>query len=158
MDLQTSLTELGLPTDARPAEIENAYKARSRTLKRLILSTERAGLKEERRDELRRLVVCRATALGQSQPRDWHQHRYRISAPRLMRRLSKLSVNSLAPVRALAFFGLPPEASRETTLRVYEVHKRALIRRLAIAETDPELTAVRRARRKLRTIRNFALA
>ena len=157
MDLQTSLTELGLPADARPAEIEKAYKAQSRALKQLILSAGRAGLKEERRVELRRLVVCRATALGQPKPEDWRQRRYRISATRLIQRLSKLSANSLTHVRALGFFGLPPEASRETTLRVYEVHKRALVRRLATAESDAGLTSVRRARRKLRTIRNFAL-
>jgi len=41
--------------------------------------------------------------------------------------------------------------------RAYEERKRALIRRFAGARDDAELQAARRARTKLKTIRNFAL-
>lgn len=157
MDQQTSLKELGLGPEASPEEIERSYKTRSRALKSLILSSRRAELKEQHRDELRHLVLCRATALGEPPPGDWHADQFRISSTRLLARLRETGLHDLNRRTAREFLGVPAKAKRKQVMRSYREHQRALIRRFARARDDSELAVIRRARGKLRTIRNFAL-
>ncbi|MHC4956941.1 MAG: hypothetical protein ACYTGN_01100 [Planctomycetota bacterium] len=156
MTFEMSLQELGLAAPASPTQIERAYKTRSRALKTLILGSTRIELKEQHRDELRRLVVSRAIALGRTPPRDWHAERFRISSSRLLKRLKSVESFGMTRERALAFFGLPKDVERERVERIYRAQQRALIKRFVRATDDVELDAIRRARRKLRTIRNFA--
>jgi hypothetical protein len=156
MTFETSLQELGLSAPASPTQIERAYKTRSRALKTLILGSTRIALKEQHRDELRRLVVCRAVALGRTPPRDWQAERFRISSTRLLQRLKDVESFGMTREKALAFFGLPSDVERERVERIYRAQQRALIKRFVRATADTELEAIRRARRKLRTIRNFA--
>lgn len=157
MDLQTSLQELGLSPRAGAAEIEQAYKSRSRALKTLILGASRTDLKEQRRAELRRLVVSKAVALGRTPPDDWSGEQLPVSTKRLLHRLERMPTPNLNRINARAFFGLTPDAPAAKVRRMYDNYKRVLIRRFAAAHDDVELNQIRRARRKLRTIRNFAI-
>ena len=65
----------------------------------------------------------------------------------------RTQVNRLDERGARAFLGLSPRAENAQVR-----DKRALIRTFVSADDDEELAHVRRARMKLRTIRNFALA
>ena len=158
MDLPQSLEELGVPPKAAVDEIERAYRMRSRALKTLLLGSDRCTLKDQRRHELRRLVVSRAVALGRPLPPQWEGDRLNVSATRLRHRLERLPLANLNRVNALAFFGLTPDAKPRTAREIYQGYQRALVRAFAKAHDDAEMEEIRRARRKLRTIRNFAVA
>jgi hypothetical protein len=158
VDKDQGLRVLGVSPKAGTLEIERAYKTRSRAVKTLLLGAVRAAEKERYRFSLRELVRGRDVALGR-RPRDqWQADPLGVSARRLIDLLHRTEVKRLDPARARAFFGLSPLASRAAVMDTYRIHARALVRAFANADSDEALHAVRRARGKLRTIRNFALA
>ena len=152
------LRVLGLGDQAGIREIERAYKTRARAVKTLLLGARRAADKDRYRSSLRELVRGRDAALGLVPRRDWHAERVALRGARLLDMLRRALVERLHAGAARGFFGLPPIASRAAVLDAYRLHSRALVRAFANARSDDELVAVRRARGKLRTIRNFALA
>jgi len=157
MNQQAVYDGLGLPVGAGPEEIRAAYASLSRPLKAMILSSTNATTKERHRSALRELVRCRDLALGIRAPDDWRAGRYGERSRPILARLEVTQTTGLDAIRARAFFGLAPNAAIEDVERAYEERKRALIRRFAGARDDAELQAARRARTKLKTIRNFAL-
>ena len=157
MDQQAVYDGLGLPVGAGPEEVREAYASLSRPLKAMILSSTSAATKERHRASLRELVRCRDQALGIPAPDDWRAGRYGERSRPILARLEVTQTAELDAIRARAFFGLKPNASAEEVECAYEERKRALIRRFAVARDDAELQAARRARNKLKTIRNFAI-
>jgi hypothetical protein len=157
MDQHAVFDELGLPVGAGPEEVREAYASLSRPLKAMILSATSAATKERHRASLRDLVRSRDLALGIRPPEGWRAGRYGERSRPVLARLEVTPTAGLDAIRARAFFGLKPNASAEEVERAYEERKRALIRRFAVARDDAELQAARRARNKLKTIRNFAL-
>ena len=81
-----------------------------------------------------------------------------MSGRRLMRKLIRTQMDTLDDRGARAFLGLSPQAQNDQVRDAYQLRKRVLIRTFVTAHDDEELAHVRRARMKLRTIRNFALA
>jgi len=158
MDRDEGLRLLGLAADAGTAEIHQAYSYRSSALKGRILSAERAVLKDQHRATLRQLVLARDAALGLPPRRAWTVEPLGLSGQRLMRKLINTQMDKLDDRGARAFLGLSPQAQNAQVRDAYQLRKRALIRTFVTAHDDEELAHARRARMKLRTIRNFALA
>ena len=157
MTQQEGLRSLGLDNGATATEIALAYRSRSLPLKTQILSAPRAMLKERYRDDLRDLVTARQAALGRKLAEGWTGPAIGINAERLGDALSAIPADGLNAEKARAFLGLPKRATKAQVLAAYSIRARALIRRFAAASDDYELATVRRARLKLRTVRNFAL-
>ena len=160
MDQQAALERLDLPAGSRDEEILRVYRARSSLLKDLILSSAKASEKEDYRSNLRFLIQCRDAALGTSghgagpgTPRSPD----RVAGHPLIESLARMSPIELNRVGARAFLGLPANVAPTRIERAYSAHQRALIRRFARARSDEEMRSIRRARNKLRTIRNLAL-
>jgi len=157
MDHETAMRELGLPGDANVAQIQKAYKEKSRTLKALMTNALRAEQKEEYRRHLRHIFCCRIVALGREPPEDWTVDRFPISSTSLMSRLGTVSSRGLDRKTARAFLGLPRDATQTSILGAYSLRSRVLIRRLARAREDAELAQVHRSRNALRDVRDLAL-
>ena len=158
MDRDEGLRLLGLDGSSRDAEIHRAYTYRSSTLKGRILCAERAVLKDQHRETLRRLVLARDAALGLPPRRAWTAEPLPLSGRRLMRKLVNTQMDQLDDRGARAFLGLSAQAPNAQVRDAYQLRRRALIRTFVAAHDDEELAHARRARMKLRTIRNFALA
>jgi hypothetical protein len=158
MNRNSGLRMLGLPERASERDIERTYRSRVLPVKQHILGARRAVDVTHHRDELRRLVAARDAAIGREPRSDWRGEHLGVSATRLLDLLDRTNVSSLDRRVACAFFKLPAGATRKDVIAAYAARKRALIRQFANAREDEELSAIRRARSKLRTIRNFALA
>lgn len=157
MDRDHALTLLGLPADASAREVELAYKTRSRALKLQVLGAPRSDVKDRNLEALRRLVHARDAALGRNGDRGGRRL-VGISGRRLVQMMRETKAALLDREQARAFFELPADAPNEEVLEAYRVRSRALVQRFALAHDDEEMANIRRARSKLRTIRNFALA
>ncbi len=153
---EQGLRNLGLPADAGPGEVRRAYRRQALPLKTQLLTAPRVWLKDRYREELRDLVVARDAALGRPDRTGWRAPG--LAGHRLFRTLAETEAGELDDRGARAFLGVPPAAGRDLVLDAYRVRARALVRCLANARSDDEMLAIRRARAKLRTIRNFALA
>jgi hypothetical protein len=158
MDRDEGLRLLGLAGGAGNAEIDQAYRHRALALKTQILCAERAVLKDQHRESLRQLVLARDAALGRPPRTSWAMEPLGLSGRRLMRKLSRTEMDKLDDRGARAFLGLSSQAQSTEVRDAYELRRRALIRTFVNAHDDEELAHARRARMKLRTIRNFALA
>ncbi|MHC4548653.1 MAG: hypothetical protein ACYTEZ_07730 [Planctomycetota bacterium] len=158
MDQHEGMRFLGLGPGAGADEVKRAYRSRCLALKTQILCAHRALLKDQYREELRALVTAREAALGRAPRRDWAGQRLGLSGGRLVRKLGRTSTDHLDDRGARAFFGLAPHAGNAQVLDAYLLRKRALIRSFANSHDDDEMADIRRARMKLRTLRNFALA
>jgi hypothetical protein len=156
MDREQGLRNLGLPSDAGPGEVRRAYRRRCLPLKTQLLTAPRAWLKDRYREELRELVQARDAALGRPDRTNW-RGRPPLSGSLLYRTLARTEAGELDDRGARQFLGVPPTAGREEVLSAYRLRARALVRCFANARSDDEMRAIRRARAKLRTIRNFAL-
>ncbi|MGQ0613263.1 MAG: hypothetical protein ACT4PV_05960 [Planctomycetaceae bacterium] len=149
---------LGLKPGARTEEVLRAYRGQSEVLKRRILRARWPEEKEAYRDALRRLVSSRDVALGRPPGGAGGKERLGVSGSRLVARLEGLALSGLDGGGARSFLGLEPNAARGAILEAYDRGRRALLRRYSAAKTREEMLAARRARAKLRTVRNFALA
>jgi len=158
MDHDEGLRLLGLARGAAADEIHEAYRYRATVLKTRILNAERTVLLDQHRESLRQLVLARDAALGLPARRTWKAEPLGMSGQRLMRKLTKTQMDKLDDRGARAFLGLSPQAENDQVRDAYQLRRRALIRTFVTAHDDEELAHVRRARMKLRTIRNFALA
>jgi len=158
MDRDEGLRLLGLAADAGSAEIHQAYSYRSSATKDRILCAERAVLKDEHCETLRQLVLARDAALGLPPRQAWTAEPLGLSGQRLMRKIINTQMDQLDDQGARAFLGLSPQAQNAQVRDAYQLRRRALIRTFVAAHDDEELAHARRARMKLRTIRNFALA
>jgi hypothetical protein len=158
MDRDEGLRLLGLAGGAASTDINQAYRDRASALKTQILNAEHTVLLDQHRESLRQLVLARDAALGLPPRRNWAVEPLGMSGLRLMRKLTGTPMDSLDDRGARAFLGLSPQAQRDQVQAAYQLRRRALIRTFVSADDDEELAHVRRARMKLRTIRNFALA
>jgi hypothetical protein len=149
---------LGLPPDSGPAQIRRAYRRQALPLKTQIMTAQRVWLKDRYREELRDLVLARDTALGLPDRRGWHGDLPGPDGHRFLSRLARTEAGDLDDRGARAFLGVAPAAGRGEVMQAYRLGARALVRCYAAAATDDEMRAIRRARAKLRTIRNFALS
>jgi len=158
MNRSTALRLLGVSGKAPAAEIQSIYKQRVTPIKAELLAATRAADVARNRDELRQLVAARDIALGKKPRDDWSGQRLSISSGRLIGLLQRTSVDVLDKKVACAFFKLSDQANALEIQEAYGLRMRALIRRFACATEDSEMRTIRRARSKLRTIRNFALS
>jgi hypothetical protein len=158
MTRDEGLRLLGLAGGAGSTDIQQAYHYRASALKTQILNAERTVLLDQHREGLRQLVRARDAALGLPARRTWTVEPLGMSGQRLMRKLTSTPMDKLDDRGARAFLGLPPQAQDDQVRDAYQLRRRALIRSFVTAHDDEELAHVRRARMKLRTIRNFALA
>ncbi len=152
---EQGLRNLGLPTDAGPGEVRRAYRKQALPLKTQLLTAPRVWLKDRYREELRDLVLAREAALGHPDRGGWSASG--LAGRRLFRTLLETRAGDLDDQGARAFLGVPPSGGRAAVMGAYKLRARALVRCLANARSDDEMQAIRRARAKLRTIRNFAL-
>jgi hypothetical protein len=155
MDREAALKALGLSPKAQPDEIEAAYRKRADALKRNILASIKPSEIARHREALRALVRVRDAAFGDKRP---PPAKLEISVRQLVATLRETSVGALDRDTARRFFGLEAKASDDDVLAAYELRKRALVRRFARAAQPAEVSAIRRAQGKLRTLRNFALS
>ncbi len=125
----------------------------SRPLKRKLLDARRAAEMRQYRGQLQLLVAARDTLVGR--PR---RDRPMEDPGPWLRRLAKTPILKLDRRSARAFFGLPVYASDAQVLGAYETAARALVRRVTTCTNDEELATVKRARRRLRSIREIAMA
>jgi len=158
MTRDEGLRLLGLARGVTADEIHEAYHYRAATLKTRILNAEHTVLVDQHREGLRQLVRARDAALGLPARRAWTVEPLGMSGQRLMRKLTNTPMDNLDDRGARAFLGLSPQAQDDQVRDAYQLRRRALIRSFVTAHDDEELAHVRRARMKLRTIRNFALA
>lgn len=158
LNREQGLRNLGLPTDAGPGEVRRAYRRQCLPLKTQLLTAPRVWLKNRYRDELRQLVLARDAALGLPDRPGWRGKLPGPAGRRLFQNLVLTDAGELDDRGARAFLGLMPVADRVEVLNAYRIRSRALVRCLANAASDDEMQAIRRARAKLRTIRNFALS
>jgi hypothetical protein len=158
MTRDEGLRLLGLARGATKAEIHEAYHYRASALKTRILNAEHTVLVDQHREGLRQLIRARDAALGLPERRTWTVEPLGMSGRRLMRKLTSTPMDKLDDRGARAFLGLSPQAPEDQVLDAYQLRRRALIRSFVTAPDDEQLAQVRRARMKLRTIRNFALA
>jgi hypothetical protein len=158
MDREQGLRTLGLPADAGPGAIRRAYRRQCLPLKTQLLTAPRVALKDRYRDELRALVLARDAALGLPDRAGWRRDRPPVPGARIFGALARTQAGELDDRGARVFLGLSPAAGPDEIIAAYRVRARALVRCLANARDDAEMQAIRRARAKLRTIRNFALA
>lgn len=155
MDREAALRALGLSPRAQPDEIEAAYRKRADALKREVLTATQPEVIARHREELRTLVRRRDAALGSE--RAPSPDELGISVRQLVTMLGETKVLDLDRDGARRFLGLEPTVSDAEVDLAYELRKRALIRRYARVKAPGEVSAIRRAQGKLRTIRNFAL-
>ena len=155
MDREAALEELGLSPKARPDEIEAAYRERADALKRDVLAATKPDVIARHREALRALVRQRDAALGDKRP---PPPKLGISVRQLVATLRETKVDALDRDTARRFFGLAPKTSDDEVRAAYELRKRALVRRYTRATKPAEVSAIRRAQGKLRTLRNFALS
>jgi hypothetical protein len=155
MDRDAALKALGLSPKAKPDEIEAAYRKRADALKRDVLAAARPDEIARHREALRALVRQRDAAFGDKRP---PPAELGISVRRLVATLRDTKVGALDRDTAKRFFGLAPSAPDADVRAAYELRKRALVRRYARAAQQAEVSAIRRAQGKLRTLRNFALS
>ena len=153
---EQGLRDLGLPADAGPGEVRRAYRRQALPLKTQLLTAPRVWLKDRYREELRDLVLARDAALGLPDRSGWKASG--LAGRRLFRTLVETRAGELDDRGARAFLGVPASGGRDVVMGAYKVRARALVRCLANAKSDDEMQAIRRARAKLRTIRNFALS
>ena len=158
MERDEALRLLGLAGGDGATEIHRAYAYRSSALKPRILCAERAVFKDQHRESLRQLVLARDAALGLPARRAWTAEPLGLSGRRLVRKLTSTEMDNLDDQGARAFLGVSSQAQNAQVRDAYQLRRRALIRTFVSAHDDDELAHVRRARMKLRTIRNFALA
>jgi len=155
---QQGLDQLGLPPDAGPAQIQRAYRRQALPLKTQLMTAPRVWLKDRYREELRDLVLAREAALGHPDRPGWRGDLPGPDRQRFLVRLELTEAGDLDDRGARAFLGLAPAAGRDEVMKAYRLRSRVLVRCYAAAVTDDEMRAIRRARAKLRTIRNFALS
>jgi hypothetical protein len=158
MDRDEGLRLLGLAGGAGSAEVHQAYRYRAAALKTRILNAEHTVLLDQHRESLRQMVLARDAALGLPPRRSWAAEPLGMSGRRLMRKLINTQMDKLDDRGPRALLGLSPPAQNAQVRDAYQLRRRALIRKFVSAHDDEELAHVRRARMKLRTIRNFALA
>ena len=157
MDRDAGMRALGLEPGAGKKLIQRAYKARSRALKGQILSAAHTDEIRRGRRQLRELVCTREIAMGHEPPREWQGGRLGLSGSRLVERLSDAHARDLDRRSARVFFDVPLNAKSKQVKNAYRLHSRALVRSYVRASDDAELKRIRRARAKLRTIRNYAI-
>ena len=157
MEQQAALERLDLPAGSEADEVLQVYRARSRLLKELILSSTTASEKEGYRSNLRYLIQCRDAALGEGAQTPRPRERTDSAVRLILENLKTSPTGRLDREGALALLALPPGADRVSVEKAYGARQRALIRRFARARTDEEMSAIRRARNKLRRIRTIAL-
>jgi hypothetical protein len=155
---EQGLSRLGLPADAGPKEVRRAYRRQALPLKTQLMTAPRVWLKDRYRAELRELVLAREVALGLPDRPDWHGETPGPDGNGFLSRLASTDAGELDDKGARVFLGLAPAAGRGEVMQAYRLGARALVRCYAAAVTDEEMRAIRRARAKLRTIRNFALS
>jgi len=153
---EQGLSQLGLPPDAGAVKVQRAYRRQALPLKTQIMTAPRAWLKDRYREELRDLVLARDAALGLPDRPGWRAPG--LAGRRLFKTLATTDALDLDDKGARAFLGVPPNGGRDLVMGAYRLRARALVRCYANAATDDEMQAIRRARAKLRTIRNFALS
>jgi hypothetical protein len=153
---EQALGRLGLPAESGPGEVRRAYRRQALPLKTQLLTAPRVWLKDRYRSDLRDLVLARDVALGLPDRTGWRGAG--LAGQRLFRTLVDTHAGELDDRGARAFLGVPAAGGRDVVLQAYRVRARALVRCLANAASDDEMRAIRRARAKLRTIRNFALS
>jgi hypothetical protein len=155
---EQALGQLGLPPDAGPVQVHRAYRRQSLPLKTQLMTAPRVFLKDRYRAELRELVLARDAALGLPDRTSWTGALPGPEGHRFLTRLARTDAGDLDDQGARAFLGLPAAAGRGEVLQAYRLRARVLVRCFAAAGTEEEMRAIRRARAKLRTIRNFALS
>jgi len=155
MDREQGLRNLGLPDEAGPRDVQRAYRRHALPLKTQLLTAPRVTLKDRYRAELRELVLARDAALGLPDRATWRAPG--LSGRRVFTALATTPAADLDDRGARSFLGVGPDAGHDEIMAAYRLRARALVRCLANANSDDELRAIRRARAKLRTIRNFAL-
>jgi hypothetical protein len=158
MDRDEGLRLLGLAGGAGSNDVQQAYHYRASALKTQILNAEHTALLDQHRESLRQLVLARDAALGRPERKNWAVEPLGMSGRRLMRKLIGTQMDNLDDRGARAFLGLSPQAQNAQVRDAYQLRRRVLIRTFVTAHDDEELAHARRARMKLRTIRNFALA
>ncbi len=136
--------------------MRRAYRKQALPLKTQLLTAPRVWLKDRYREELRCLVLARDAALGRPERPGWRAPG--LAGQRLFRTLARTDAGELDDRGARAFLGVPPTGGRDLVMGAYKLRARALVRCFANAASDDEMQAIRRARAKLRTIRNFALS
>lgn len=153
---EQGLRDLGLPAHAGPGEVRRAYRRLALPLKTQLLTAPRVWLKDRYREQLRDLVLARDAALGLPDRPGWRAPG--LAGRRLFKTLTTTDAGDLDDRGARAFLGVPPAGGRDVVMNAYKLRSRALVRCFANAASDDEMQAIRRARAKLRTIRNFALS
>ena len=153
MDQKAACEWLGVDPNAPRDDALAAYARMSRPLKRKILDARRTAEMRLYQKELRRLVEARDALVGKTvAPKPVSSY------SRLLARLAKVKVLEMDRRDARSFFGLPVYASDAQVLNAYDEAARALVRRLTLCTNDSELKTVNRARNRLRTIREIAMA
>jgi len=155
MDRQAARSWLGVGPGAGPDDAVAAYQRLSRPLKRKLLDATRATQMRRYRGELSRLVRARDAFLGRKRKKDGAHGE---AAGHLLSRLARTQVLELDRRSARRFLGLPAYATETQVVSAYDSLARILVRRMTLCTDDSELSAVNRARRRLRTIRETALA
>ncbi|HEX5136311.1 MAG TPA: hypothetical protein VFY93_05015 [Planctomycetota bacterium] len=158
MTRDQALGHLGLPPDAGPAQVRRAYRRQALPLKTQIMTAPRVWLKDRYREDLRDLVLARDAALGLPDRAGWRGALPGPDRQRFLVKLELAAAGDLDDRGARAFLGLAAAAGRDEVMQAYRLRSRVLVRCYAAAMTDDEMRAIRRARAKLRTIRNFALS
>ena len=162
VERQRALEVLGLGARASSCEIEEAYAAKSRVLKRRIVAAGSITERNQHRLLLSDLVRIRDCALGPTEARK--------RAERARRRRTdstgaqdwwhpELGVPEGVRERkaALEFFGLSPYSPPEEIRAVFFRRSRALKHHVAHAENDQTLAEYRRALRRLNQLLDLAL-
>ncbi len=153
MERDAGLRVLHVSSRAGRHEVERAYKQECRPLKLRLLHANRPEEVALLRQSIRTLVsACEAVTGNPHLPAP----KPVISGRRVLDLLARTSVTRLDGPRARAFFGGLSDA--DAIRGRYREYARALVRKFAHAKDRDEMRAVRKARQKLRTIRNFALA
>lgn len=147
---------LGLCPTAPPDTVLDEYRRRSLRLKKKILDARSPERRDHYRDLLRDLIAVRDAALGETRRRR-RQRPVGLSPSLLMGRLDRVEVCAVDAAAAKRFFGLPPDASHDKIEFAYDQDRRVLLREYARAPSVEAMQALRRARNKLRTLRNFAI-
>jgi len=155
MERDAGLRVLRLSSRAGRHEVERAYKHECRPLKLRLLHANRPEEIALLRQSIKTLVSACEAVTGNPHP---PAPKPKVSARRVLDLLEQTSVGHLDAPRACAFFRLKQGADADVVRGAYREYARALVRRFANARDRDEIRELRRARQKLRTIRNFALA
>jgi len=151
-----ALALLGLGGRASDAEVRAAYEAKSSPLKRKLLRARTVAEKDACRRDLLTLVSARKLLLpergggGPDGPAPY-------SASELVRQLELLPSPLPDRERALAFLCLPCNTTDGEIRAACRERDRVLARRLAQATEDSRLRLLRRARARLRILRDSLL-